>query len=297
MFRGLIAVRALFHSGVFKWGVVVTSILFGMKADWREALQHGAQAIGMKSQMANLRHADLSGFDAVIPLTLWDRDILDQRRANGEKFNALFPGVEAKESCDDKLRFNWLMARVGFGSYVPTVLSDIDLISPDKPVIIKRRQDEWGKQSRIAFAQVGSPLLYNPAEEFLQEYIPGTVELSAHLLLRQGRIVFARTAKFDMPDIPHVKGINTGYNKLEWQEGSEHLDLFDDILNAIGFHDGTCCIDFREVDGKPRIFEINPRLGGSLTGNVGDYLLRYLAEATSDQPVRAPLSTELRVAA
>ncbi|WP_323010496.1 hypothetical protein [Paracoccus sp. (in: a-proteobacteria)] len=70
MFRGLIAVRALFHSGVFKWGVVVTSILFGMKADWREALQHGAQAIGMKSQMANLRHADLSGFDAVIPLTL-----------------------------------------------------------------------------------------------------------------------------------------------------------------------------------------------------------------------------------
>ena len=261
------------------------SVLFGMKADWSDALQRGAEATGIRSHMADLRDADLSGFDAVVPLTLWDRDFLDQRRARGERFNALFPSAAAQENCDDKLRFNRLMVRAGFGDHVPKVFSNGDRLPLDEPVIIKRRRDEWGKQSRIALVQPGaSSLAHDPAQEFLQEYVPGTIELSAHILLRQGKGVFARTARFEMPDIPHVKGINTGYRTLEWQDGSDHLDLFEKILNAVGFHDGTCCIDFREVDGKPKIFEINPRLGGSLTGNVGDYLLRYLVEATGGRP-------------
>lgn len=254
----------------------MTSILFGMKADWSEALQHGTSAIGFSFDMADLREADLSQCDAVVPLTLWDREFLEQRRARGEVFNALFPSADAQENCDDKLRFNRLLTAAGFGDHVPTVYADASQAPAGAPIIVKRRRDEWGKLSRIVTPPADVPLAYDPAEEFLQEYVPGDLELSAHILVRQGCIVFARTARFDMPARPHVKGINTGYSRLVWQEGSDHVALFEDILNLVGFVDGTCCIDFREVDGVPRIFEINPRVGGSLTGNPGDYLRCYL---------------------
>lgn len=275
----------------------MTSVLFGMKADWAKALAESARAVGIRSEMADLRVADLSAYDAVVPLTLWDRGFLARRREDGETFNALFPDAAAQENCDDKLRFNRLMVAAGFGHVVPRLFADPAEVPAEEPVIIKRRRDEWGKLSRVAVACPGRPLCCDPAEEFVQEYVPGNIELSAHILMLEGRIAFVRTARFDMPDIPHVKGIQTGYRGLEWQDGSDHGDLFERILNVAGFHDGTCCIDFREVDGTPRIFEINPRLGGSLTGNAGDYLSSYVAMAGGRQPLRAAAPCALQAAA
>ncbi|WP_149764063.1 hypothetical protein [Paracoccus thiocyanatus] len=286
--RVLIAIQRAFQSAVFRWGgFFVTHILFGMKADWSEALAKGTAAAGIKSEMADLRHADLSGFDAVVPLTLWDRGFLAQRQVRGETFNALFPSAAAQGNCDDKLRFNRILAGAGLGEFVPALIADPADLPAGTPIIVKRRHDEWGKLSRIVHVQAGLSAIHDPAKEFLQEYIGGTLELSAHLLLRGGRIIFARTARFEMPDVPHVKGISTGYKNLQWQKGSDHLDLFSRILAAVGFDDGTCCIDFREVEGKPKIFEINPRMGGSLTGNVGDYLRCYLAAVQAPQQVVA----------
>lgn len=276
---------------------VVKSILFGMKADWSAALERSAQAIGIQSHMADLRHADLSSYDAVVPLTLWDRDFLDQRRAGGEMFNALFPSATAQENCHDKLAFNRLMASSSLGDYVPAMFADPGNLPIGEPIIVKRRKDEWGKLSRICCLTPDSPLVYDPEQEFLQEYIPGTTELSAYLLMRDGRIAFSRTAIFDMPDMPHVKGINTGHKSLVWQEGSRHRDLFTEILDRVGFANGACCIDYREVDGKPKIFEINPRLGGSITGNAGSYLQHYLIAACGKRLLPAPAPERLQEAA
>lgn len=266
---------------------MVTNVLFGMKADWAGALAESARSVGIQSEMADLRAADLSAYDAVVPLTLWDRGFLALRREGGERFNALFPQAAAQENCDDKLRFHQRMVAAGFGRFVPRLFADPSLVPAGEPVIIKRRRDEWGKLSRLATLRPGMGLAHDPAEEFVQEYIPGNIELSAHILMRQGRIAFVRTARFDMPDQPHVKGIHTGYRGLEWQDGSDHEALFERILNVLGFDNGTCCIDFREVDGQPRIFEINPRMGGSLTGNAGDYLSRYVAVAGGEDRARA----------
>ncbi|RKS52162.1 hypothetical protein BDE18_1465 [Paracoccus pantotrophus] len=273
------------------------SVLFGMKADWSAALERSAQSVGIQSQMADLRHADLSGYDAVVPLTLWDRDFLDERRIRGDMFNALFPSSAAQENCHDKLAFNRLMAAAGLGDYIPAMFGDPAALPLGKPIIVKRRKDEWGKLSRICCIGQDAPLVYDPDQEFLQEYVPGTVELSAYLLMRDGRIVFSRTAIFDMPDMPHVKGINTGHQNLAWRDGTRHGDLFTEILDTVGFANGACCIDFREVDGKPKIFEINPRLGGSLTGDAGSYLQHYLLAACGTRARSAADSVRLPVAA
>jgi carbamoylphosphate synthase large subunit len=41
------------------------------------------------------------------------------------------------------------------------------------------------------------------------------------------------------------------------------LNLFAAMLRSINF-DGLCCINYKIVDGRPFIFEINPRFGASL---------------------------------
>jgi len=54
-------------------------------------------------------------------------------------------------------------------------------------------------------------------------------------------------------------------------------DLWERMLLAIGFTDGTACIDYRLVDGVPQLFEINPRFGASLANRVAPYLDAYAA--------------------
>ena len=49
------------------------------------------------------------------------------------------------------------------------------------------------------------------------------------------------------------------------------LATFSSILTAIGY-EGLCCFDYKIANGKPKIFEINPRFGGSL----GNYLFSFL---------------------
>jgi hypothetical protein len=45
---------------------------------------------------------------------------------------------------------------------------------------------------------------------------------------------------------------------------------------ALGFNTGTCCIDYKIDNGLPKLFEINPRYGASLTGDINRYLKAYL---------------------
>ncbi len=57
------------------------------------------------------------------------------------------------------------------------------------------------------------------------------------------------------------------------------LDVFADILQIAGFTDGTCCVDYKVVDGIPKIFEVNPRFGWSLLYDLGNYLRAYAIAA------------------
>lgn len=232
--------------------------------------------------MADLRHAALSTYDAVVPLTLRDRCVLDHRRARGEWFNALYPSASAQENCDDKTKFNQLMSNAGLSDFIPTVFDDADALPLGKPIIIKRHRDAWGKFSRIAYQEINAPVVYDPSVEFLQEYVPGNIERSAHILMHRGNIIFGRGVRFKMPDSPHVKGIYTRQTRTEWDNGLVHRDLFAAALSVVGFTDGACCVDFRQVNGIPKIFEINPRLGGSLAWNIDDYLKAYVAAASNN---------------
>lgn len=43
-----------------------------------------------------------------------------------------------------------------------------------------------------------------------------------------------------------------------------HSALFEDAMNSFDFQ-GFCCFNYKLVDGVPKIFEVNPRYGASMT--------------------------------
>ncbi|RVT95911.1 hypothetical protein EOD42_12290 [Rhodovarius crocodyli] len=248
-------------------------VLFGMRAEWEARLSEGAARAGWAATMAPLDTVDLAAFDIVVPLTLHDQPILERRAAP----NALFTSASAQALCHDKYAFNRAVTEAGLGAHIPPMLAPPILDAPSAyPVILKRRRDAWGEHSRILTAPPELPI--DPMEEFLQCYVPGVEEWATHLLLRGGEILFEATIRYDMPPGPHVKGMHVGEIASEWMVGPvPHLACFRRILRAVGFTDGTCCFDYRVRDGVPLVFELNPRLGGSLMGRVGPYLSAYHA--------------------
>ncbi|RVT97673.1 hypothetical protein EOD42_07610 [Rhodovarius crocodyli] len=218
--------------------------------------------------MALLSEANLCDADVVVPLTLFDRQCLEGRHSP----NAIVPTAASEALCHDKLAFNLAVMEAGLGKHIPAIVEVPDSF----PVILKRRRDAWGEHSRILHGLPPSAL--DPAEHFLQAYIPGNEEWATHLLLRNGQVMFEATIRYEMPLGPYVKGIRMGELRSEWQtDETPHLECFQRILQAVGFTEGTCCFDYRVHEGVPLVFELNPRFGGSLMGQIGPYLDAYRA--------------------
>lgn len=86
--------------------------------------------------------------------------------------------------------------------------------------------------------------------------------------LKTGQIATARAANADgrrRAVLPDAELVATCDDKL----------LFNQKMIALGF-EGTCCFNYKWEAGALRIFELNPRFGGSLAGDVNAYVAAHL---------------------
>jgi len=250
-------------------------ILFGVKEDRGSVIEPILRETDFGFHMAPLDKADLGSFDAVIPLTLPDQDILRRRRAAGEVFSCLLPDAATESLCHDKKALNLALIRAGFDRYIPKMLDSLPEDPARYPVVVKKFNDEWGKNTRII--QTRDALAgFDAAAEFVQECVAGADEYATHLLVSNGKICFDQTVRYTMPAELLVKGKYANATDAKWYKETPDLQLFQQMLDAIGFVDGICCIDYRRVDGVVQLFEINPRFGASLARKVDSLLKAYL---------------------
>lgn len=264
------------------------NVLFGVKEDRRGVIGEKLQDTGFAFRMEPLADVDLGLFDAVIPLTLADQDVLRRRRAAGETFRSLLPSAAAETLSNDKWALNQALIDAGFAAHIPPMTGRVPQDRADYPLVRKKRRDEWGKSTRIV--QGPQDLAgFDPGSEFLQALVPGADEYATHILMRDGVICFDRTVHYIMHGPQLVKGKFADARETIWLKATPQLSLFRQMLAAIGFTDGICCIDYRLVDGMVQLFEINPRFGVSLSRRVDALLPAYLAAlaAPQAQPSRA----------
>lgn len=261
------------------------NILFSRKDDWEAGMR---SAIG-----AHLPHfhdfdsVDAERFDLVVPLTLEDARHFNLHFAHLNRVTALVPSTPALEACDDKQEFARRVARAGFTRFLPRCESLA------YPYLLKKRISEWGMDTYIIDGEEEEDLhagKLGSAEYIRQEHIAGQQEYTTHLLVAGGRSRFIRTVAFNFAETLFVKGRHFTPVSQECVDHACYRTLFEDILGCVGL-EGICCFNYKLDAGTPKIFEVNPRYGASLTpflAEVIDCLDGLLGETRDRRPRRGP---------
>ena len=167
---------------------------------------------------------------------------------------------------NNKELFYKFLERNGLKEYFPKLLN-ITSNTPEFPFIMKRLDLYAGvgivliwDQERYEWALNNHR--FKDQEYLVQEYIEGDVEYVTQVMCKDGEILWNVT--FEGP-VPKDGKVNMGpfaENKIVTME-PEVLDVFRKIFNLANYS-GPANVNFKLRDGKPIIFESNPRFGGSM---------------------------------
>jgi hypothetical protein len=250
----------------------VKRILFALKADWIGPVNERLDRTRYEATFRNFRQAPPFGyFDCIVPLYLNDYPPLWRYRWRAE---CLIPSEAVVMLTDDKPRFMQFLRDNGFAEFAPEIYMNV----VQYPFIYKKRSDIAGKNSHIIAtpdARAALEAEIAPDDYFMQECVGGRTEYTTHFLAVDGRPSFDSTLEFIFERDAYVRGIRC--EPLETRKiETPSVDLFRRILKALNYT-GTACFNYKIADGAPKIFELNPRAGGSLRLDLNAYLDAYLS--------------------
>ena len=249
-------------------------LLFGSRPDWEAGIRVRLDPVRYSVAFRSLHNLDADAFDAVIPLNLDDYAALWGRPMARPRY--LIPAAETVALCHDKIALNNFLIRHGLGEIVPALYPDA--ATSHLPYMLKKAEDEGGSSTFVVHrreddadyaARIGGARL------FRQEAIPGGTEFAAHFLAVDGEILFHTHVRYRAAGELAVHGVrHTPIGNAVMPE----LELDPWLARAVRLlrYTGTGCIDYKMLAGVPRLFEINPRFGWSLSRDINRYLDCYL---------------------
>lgn len=236
-------------------------ILFSDKPDWQPLIEERLQRYTI--QFADPRTVDLRAFSLIVPLTVEDLLYLNGMAAQSPNLPALMPSNDCINLCNDKLRFFRFLHSDGFAHAAPPGGD-----RPAYPYVLKPRVGAWGIDVDVMHSAEDERRCadrINSQAYFRQVYVRGDREYTTHFITSRNQILFFRTLEFSYGTDIYIKGQGTtALNVVEVDHGC-HAPLFNRILAALAYQ-GIGCFNYKVVDGRPLIFELNPRYGASLTG-------------------------------
>jgi carbamoylphosphate synthase large subunit len=249
-------------------------IIFGQHSqDWMSALN--PEALVWK-KLDNIKSVKLFSTANEIPKTSRRRKLntviiplmeshLYEMPAN---LKSLTSSPELVSLMADKLLLTENLIANGFAQYVPKTWTNP--ADSTFPCVIKRRNLSGGEGIQIlkSIQELYAVLFdseFSGKQYFFQEFVSGDVEYVCHIVALKGEIIFSNYFEYAMPNPEMVRGWNSpititnrGTN-LNYQVSI----AFKKIVKYLDYS-GPCNIDFKLINGDPKIFEINSRLGGSL---------------------------------
>src|SRR5262249_35772986 len=249
-------------------------VRFGNQPVWTRELAHNVDRVRFQSTFGDLKGVDPADYDCIVPLSFADYEVLQNHQLFwGNKYWSPTPALV--ELCDDKLLLNQWLLENDFAELTPPL--------PEKnhnqfPYIVKKRRDWYGNNSFVIRnkddERTMAPSIESP-EYFCQAYIAGNVEFALHLLLVNDEVAYSHTVKYEFAERAYVMGHRFKAKKRSYPASSSQLATFVRVLSKLGYT-GTCCVDYKMDGETPKILEINPRFGSSLSHDVNRYLEAYL---------------------
>ncbi|MCP4002480.1 MAG: hypothetical protein GY727_16385 [Gammaproteobacteria bacterium] len=255
-------------------------VLFSTNNDWATPIKRNIDFIKYFPVFESFEHAHLDQYSLVIPLSLPDTYYLNKNHAelNGEKF--LIPSNRAIDICKDKVAFNNYLCDTGYQNYIPNISGEQKF-----PYVLKKRVSEFGENIfyiKNASDEHKYQSKLSSDEYFKQAYIGGRKEYTTHILIKNKKIIFQKTLEFDFNDEFYIKG--KYYKRMSWKklETPPFINDFLLILNNLDY-EGICCFNYKIHDKQIKLFEINPRYGGSLTQFLKELMVAYAESMNSDR--------------
>jgi len=248
------------------------TILFSDKYGWAKDICSALNLWRYKPCFNSFSNVDLSAFDILMPQHLSDIIFVREQCPQWQGIKCYVPPMKAIDTCNDKLAFNHFMVDCGYAALIPDVSDTLPF-----PYILKKRIDEFGVHSRIITSRDEEQLFQKfltSDQYFKQAYMSGQEEWTTHILMVDGKIVFDRTLRFSFGQQIFVKGAGCKPRTSKKFLDTPHIDVFAAILNHMGF-EGLCCFNYKTDHDQLKIFEINPRYGGSMTRFLPEMMKAY----------------------
>ena len=201
---------------------------------------------------------DFARYDMVIPISIEDLAVCDNARGTINQALIPIPSSKAIETCHRKDLFTQTLCNAGLRKFLPGKAEVY-------PYILKKNTGEYSYNTHIVSDGIDEKKyshLLNCSDYFKQELIQGNEEYATHIVFRNGRIAANITIRYTYANTVYLQRTEREITRDIVR--SPYLPEFAHILNTIGF-EGLCCIDYKIQNGLPKIFEINPRFGGSLS--------------------------------
>jgi predicted ATP-grasp superfamily ATP-dependent carboligase len=251
-------------------------IAFGRNGAWESLVAGSIDTDSYAFSCIDFDKFDLRAADYAVPLQVHDAIAL--RRQYGEEHEKyIIPDAQITALCADKLDFNKAILASDFARMIPPIY---DTAKRDFPYILKKRNGASGEGLFIVRNEEDERCCadYLGQEEFFcQAYVPGEIEYTTHMLLVDGDVLYHSTNKYIMSDEFLVKG--SAHQPAREMLGTEMegrvIGELTSLLLSIGFN-GTCCLDYKIMDGGIQLMEVNPRVGFSLFRDINRYLEAYI---------------------
>lgn len=235
-------------------------ILFSKKEIWNDIISNSFKNTNIVVHFEEFTQADFSKFDLVVPLMVNDLSICIDRNIELRNQIIPIPSTEAFNICNNKLEFNKILKENRLCDFIPKIGNDIPF-----PYILKKETGEYGAttfminnhQEELKYAE-----FLNDGLHFKQELIQGNKEYASHIVFKNGKIESHIRICYTYDRENYIQGKMIYVSKAICKP--EFDTEFTKVLKAINY-EGLCCIDYKVKNGRPKIFEINPRFGGSLT--------------------------------
>ena len=198
--------------------------------------------------------------DCIIPL------MENHIKATPDSTTTLKPGPEIIEIFANKKNFYLLLNNLNLSQYQPNIYLDQDITQ--FPIVLKRTNLNACEGIRIIFSRAElidslSQDMWREKEILIQEFIENRNEFVWHAVYKDGVRLWESTIKYVKSNSLILRGPNNEIESMIIDSNPTAIKVFDQIMSRTKYS-GPCNIDFSYKSSKLKIFEINPRMGGSL---------------------------------
>ena len=186
------------------------------------------------------------------------------RRPGGR---ALAPTARAIATLEDKAKFAVYMAANSFGDYCPRTYAGRQ--EAVFPCMLKRT--DLSASLGVAIAQSAKHLdellqtrTFQGHRYLLQALVQGNIEYATYCVCKNGRVLWSCSFATDTGSPIAIKREDNAVRRQAIATPEPVLRQIEAVLLPLAFS-GPCNVDYKlSADGRMQIFEINPRLGGTL---------------------------------